>query len=55
MRKWNWTAFWVILIVAYMGALSNDNYPQLKHALIMGTFFGLSFGILIAWLTKEES
>jgi predicted ABC-type sugar transport system permease subunit len=54
MKKWNWSLFLIILCVGNIGALSNKNFETIPIALLFGTAFGLVFGLLMAYITRED-
>lgn len=54
MRKWNWTVFVVCLCLGNFGALSNPSFKSIWVALLFGTLFGLVYGSLMAYITRED-
>ena len=54
LRKWNWSAFVFILCVAELGALSNKTIESTSSALLFGLIMGVTFGIPIAWMSKDN-
>ncbi len=53
LKKWNWTAFFAILFIALMGALSNKTIPDTKIALLIGSGIGVPMGLLFAFISRE--
>lgn len=53
-KRWNWTAYFFILIFCLMGAMANKNCASLKDAFILGLIGGNIFGLTIAWVTISE-
>lgn len=54
LKKWNWTIFVVILLVACMGALENKSISNFAEGIILVLGFGVPIGLVWAWLTKSE-
>ena len=54
LRKWSWTAFWVIMVISYLGAVSNENLKTVTQILVLGTSAGLSFGLIMAFITRSD-
>jgi hypothetical protein len=52
-KRWNWTAYLVVLCTYLMGAMANENCKSLTEAFILGLIGGNFFGITIAWVTMD--
>jgi len=52
-KRWNWTAYLVVLCTCLMGAMANENCKSLTEALILGLTGGNLFGLTIAWVTMD--
>lgn len=52
-KRWNWTAYLVVLCTCLMGAMANENCKSLTEAFILGLIGGNFFGITIAWVTMD--
>ncbi len=53
LKKWNWSIFFVIVLVSCMGALSNKTIPDITSCFIVAGYFGIPVGLFMAWLTQE--
>jgi hypothetical protein len=54
MRKWNWSAFFLVTCVGCIGGLSNKSIPSTLEALLFGLTVGGFFGLLFAYVTRED-
>ncbi len=54
LKKWNWTAFWVIILVCCVGALGNKSITNIINCFIMAVIFGIPMGLLWAWMTSDN-
>lgn len=52
-KKWNWTIFWVIIIISILGSLTNKSVNSLLDVTILVVMIGLPMGLLWAWISKE--
>lgn len=52
MKNWNWSAFFVTLVVCLLGAVSN-NKLSLLEALGFGLTFGTIFGLIWAYVSRK--
>lgn len=46
--------FFVCLFVGLFGALSNTSIKTIGQALIIGGIFGAFFGLIMAYVTRED-
>lgn len=53
-KKWNWGAFWFVLLFANLGALSNKSITNIWDCIILGLMIGIPAGLLWAWLGKDD-
>jgi hypothetical protein len=53
LKKWNWTAFLVIIVISFLGSFTNKNTHTVLDATILALITGLPIGLLWAWMTKE--
>ena len=53
MKKWNWSGFWFVIIMASLGITSNENVTTFTDGLIFVLLFGLPTGLLVAWISKD--
>lgn len=54
MRKWNWSIFFVIILVSCIGALGNKSISTVLECLLFALCFGIPIGLLWAWMSKKE-
>jgi hypothetical protein len=54
LKKWNWLAFWVVLLACCMGSVANINIHNIRDWAILSFGFGLPFGLLFAWISGDE-
>lgn len=54
LKKWNWTLFIIIMCCAYCGVCCNHSISDIKTVFIIGTLLGLPFGLIWAYLAKDE-
>jgi hypothetical protein len=54
MRKFNWSIFVVCICVGNFGALSNPSFNSIGVALLWGTLFGVVYGSLMGYITRED-
>lgn len=53
LKKWNWTAFWVMLLAGAIGACGNPNIKSIKEGLIILGLFAVPLGLAFAWVTQD--
>ena len=53
-RNWNWSGFWCVLIFCSIGFLGNKNIPNIESWLITTLAFGVPFGLLIAYISRDH-
>lgn len=54
-KGWNWGAFAPILLLAFVGALTNKSVHTWQHAVILALAFGVPVGLLFAWISKSDN
>jgi cytosine/uracil/thiamine/allantoin permease len=52
-KRWNWTAYLVVLCTCLIGVMANENCKSLIEAFILGLIGGNFFGLTIAWVTMD--
>jgi hypothetical protein len=54
MKNWNWTLFWVILMICFVGAATDKKVNNIWQGIIIASSFDIPLGLLWAWLTKTK-
>lgn len=54
LRKWNWGAFFAVMLLCTIGACGNKNVKTFVDIGILIGIFGVPFGLLWAWLGRDE-
>ena len=52
--RWNWSAFWFVLILSALGVASNKTVNDVLTGLVFTLIFGVPFALLFAWVGKED-
>ena len=54
MKKWNWSAFILIQLFAYLGALSNEYCTTLVDCFMLASIIGIPMGLIWAYMGREK-
>ncbi len=53
MKKWNWSLFFIIVSMSFIGVMVNDSISDTKEGALVALSFGIPIGLLWAWVTKD--
>jgi len=54
LKKWNWGIFFFIVLLSFLGALPNKGCPDIFSCLILTLIFGVPFGLIWAYISRED-
>lgn len=54
MKKWNWGTFGFIMVIAALGALTNESVDNIEEWLFIVFGLGMPLAFLFVWISKEE-
>lgn len=54
LKKWNWSLFCLMFIIACLGAFTNDTIHTFKDAITLATELTLILGLPTAYITRDD-
>ena len=54
MTKWNWGTFGFVMVIAALGALTNESVDNFAEWAVIVFGFGMPLALVFAWMAKEE-
>ena len=54
LKKWNWSSFFVIILLCAIGATGNKSVDNFIEGLLLTLMFGVPLGLLFAWMASED-
>jgi len=54
MKKWNWSIFWIIIIVSSIGILSNKTVETFGEGILAILVTGVPIGLLWAYIARKK-
>lgn len=53
MKKWNWGAFGMVMLICCIGVLGNKSVTNFIDGVILVSIVGLPIGLMWAWLSRD--